>query len=584
MLLTKSLTMQNFKFIAAGYIPTLLFLAWLSSGTVNAQQLDQIGKKGGIKVNGGLGVNQTLYFSNGISDRFVPYSYVVSGNLNFSAYGWSVPLSFAYTNQKLRYNAQPFNIVGISPSYKSLKLHAGFRNMSFSPYTLAGHSFLGGGVEWSHKNFKIAGMGGRLLRGVAYDSTQNTLPVYDRYGGGFKVGYVKKGEEISFITFYAKDEVGSIPTPPSFLGVRPMENQVYSLILKKRLSEKVSFHIEGARSGWTKDIRDSISEEAKYGIRNVFFMPVRHNTVFYSALKTGLTIALKKGAMGMAFERVEPGFRTMGAYFMNSDFQNIAANYSTKLFKDKFSVAVNAGVQRDDLNNEKMSRMNRFVGSASLSMQFSEKLSANGSYSNFNSFTNVRPVDQAFVQNTQFDRLDTMNYVQISQTANVGVNIRLLDNTRLVHNMNIGANYNDVFNKAGETSSVTSMSAAFIGYNINWKESGFSLGGNLNGNRNSFATGESYFFGASLSSRTQFFKKKIKAGLSGNFSTNYEDGVATAYLYSLVNSYSTRIGKKHALVLNLRYTGRNQERQAEHSYYNTSFHEFMGTLGYNFSF
>ena len=89
-----------------------------------AQQLDQLGKKQGVKVSGGLGVNQSLYFADGVSDRFNPYNYVVSGNVAMNLYGINIPVSFTFSNRNFKYS-QPFNIVGISPSYKSLRLHAG---------------------------------------------------------------------------------------------------------------------------------------------------------------------------------------------------------------------------------------------------------------------------------------------------------------------------------------------------------------------------------------------------------------------------------------------------------------------------
>ena len=76
-----------------------------------AQQLDQIGKEQGVSVTGGLGINQSLYYANGVDNRYYPYSAMASGNLNFNLYGISVPISFAYSNQKLSYS-QPFNIVG----------------------------------------------------------------------------------------------------------------------------------------------------------------------------------------------------------------------------------------------------------------------------------------------------------------------------------------------------------------------------------------------------------------------------------------------------------------------------------------
>src|SRR5690606_872052 len=111
------------------------------------QQLDQVGKKDGIKVNGGIGMSNNFYYADGINNRLRPYYYVLTGNVNVNMYGFSLPFTFTWSNQNFAYR-QPFNIVGVSPTYKKFTFHAGYRNLSFSPYTLSGHSFLGGGVEY----------------------------------------------------------------------------------------------------------------------------------------------------------------------------------------------------------------------------------------------------------------------------------------------------------------------------------------------------------------------------------------------------------------------------------------------------
>jgi len=82
---------------------------------LQAQQLDQVGKKEAIKINGGLNVNQ-VYRTNSASG-IDPYALVVTGNLSASLYGMSIPLSFAWSNNQWTYT-QPFNQFSISPSYK----------------------------------------------------------------------------------------------------------------------------------------------------------------------------------------------------------------------------------------------------------------------------------------------------------------------------------------------------------------------------------------------------------------------------------------------------------------------------------
>ncbi len=561
-------------------------LAGLWALSAQGQQLDQLGKKQGIKISGGLGLNQSLYLADGVENRFNPYNYVVSGNVSMNLYGIMVPLSFTYSNRNFGYS-QPFNIVGLSPSYKSLRLHAGYRTMSFSPYTLAGHNFLGGGLEWSHQGFKVAAMGGRLLRGVEYDSA-NVLarPGYERWGTGIMLGYGKGGDEITFTTFYAVDQVNSIGPVPENLGLRPMENQIYSLGFRKKLSEQLSVYFEGARSGLTRDIRDT-SESQLSGLNKTAYFLSRYqnyNTEFSNAFKTGFSFSFKPFQLGLNFERVDPGYNSLGAYYVNSDFQNVTASLATKIYKDKLALSASGGFQRDDIANQKISRMKRFVGSLNLSMNLSKRFNASAMYSNFNNHINIKPVDQAFVQNTIYDRIDTLIFIQINQSVSANINYIPLDNSRISHRVSLGGNYNSAVSRNSGDRTQNAMSGGRIGYMVTWKETGLNTGINASSNTNFYADGQASFYGLGLLLSKPVWKQKLRISLNGNASNNYENGKLTAMLYSVTNSYALRLGRHHALSMSLRYSGRQSKSPAELSFYKTTFNEFMGNLGYNFTF
>lgn len=91
---------------------------------------------------------------------------------------------------------QPFNQFGISPKYKWATLHLGYRNLTYSNYTLAGHRILGAGFDLKPKNFRIGFMYGQLRRSASIDSSMNAnpmyvrpAPTYKRLGMAAKLGY-----------------------------------------------------------------------------------------------------------------------------------------------------------------------------------------------------------------------------------------------------------------------------------------------------------------------------------------------------------------------------------------------------------
>ena len=145
-----------------------------------------------------------------------PFNCFVSGNLNISIYGWSVPLSFSYSNQKATFR-QPFNQYGLSPTYRWITMHAGYRSMVFSNYTVNGHLFLGAGADLTpRKNLRLSGFYGRLQAAVKEDTLrEHNLPAYERKGGGVKLTLGDQSRFVDLIVFTASDDPGSLALPPA---------------------------------------------------------------------------------------------------------------------------------------------------------------------------------------------------------------------------------------------------------------------------------------------------------------------------------------------------------------------------------
>lgn len=549
------------------------------------QQLDQIGKKSAFKIGGGLGVHQSLYLSDGVR-RVAPYSYVFTGNLNISYAGIAIPLTFTYTNQNFSYTRQPFNIVGLSPTYKNLTLHGGYRNMSFSPYTLSGHNFLGGGVEWKPKAFQIAAMCGRLLKAVEYDSILTpTQAAYERWGAGLKLAYNNKvGDQIQLIGFAAQDKIGSIATPPVFSGLKPQENMVLSLGFKKVIMKKLSFQAEGARSAWTQDTRAENATGDRPIINNLYFIKQRQSTVYYNAYKANLAYQFSFMNLGLGFEHIDPDYKTLGAYYFNADLENITLNASTSLLDKKLNLSGSIGRQRDNLNKSKITQMTRTVGSLNVSYAASKRLNFNGSYSNFSSFTNVQPIDVRYLQLAANDKLDTLSFVQISQSVNGSCSYKINESDHAVRNIALNSSFQTTANKQNAKTIAQNMANAALAYTQTWKKSGLSFGLSANGNNSEYTTGNAQYVGLGANAAIPLFKKKLRATFSANANNNYEKGKLAAQLFSLGNNYGLKLGKHHNISMGIRYTLRNKISESEFSRYNKTFSEFLATLGYNFTF
>ena len=138
----------------------------LCSLTAYSQDLSTIKNEKPFAISGRIDARTIMYSSSGIDGRRSPFTYILSGAPTLSFYGITVPITFTISEQERNFS-QPFNQIGLSPTYKWLTLHGGYRNVRFSPYTLAGHTVLGGGAELRPGKWEIGFMTGRLNRSTS---------------------------------------------------------------------------------------------------------------------------------------------------------------------------------------------------------------------------------------------------------------------------------------------------------------------------------------------------------------------------------------------------------------------------------
>ena len=563
----------------------IIVLFFLSGHSLFSQNLESIGKENPLTVSGGVSVNQIFYANNGLDSRRDPYSFFASGNINFDLYGWSVPLSFAYSNQQVSFQ-QPFNQYSVNPTYKWITGHLGFTNMNFSPYTLGGHNFLGAGVEARPGKWQVSAMYGRLLAPVQPDSTSETrgIPSFRRMGWGVKAGYADGQDQLHFILFNAKDDVNSIDYVPEEEDILPEENLVVSLIGSKKLFDRVVLNSEYAISGITRDTRtEAISPEEYRFFNNVggLFQP-RISTGYYNAFNSGINYQADAFTVGVGLERIDPGYRTLGAYFFNNDLINYTVNAATSIFSGKVNLAGNIGLQKDNLDGEKVSTMERTVGSINVGYAASEKLNISTSYSNFTSFTNVRSQFVDINQLTPYDNLDTLDFTQISQNASVNGSYILQSSEERRQNLNVNFSFQDAADQQGgvEQNSGSQFYLMNASYSLSLVPKNMTISGSFNYNENKALNNNTRTLGPTLAINQSFFDKTLRATLSSSYNSSFSNGDNTANILNVRSSGSYSIKKKHNINLGLVMVNRQSRRESATS----DFTEFTATLGYSYNF
>jgi hypothetical protein len=562
----------------------MLFFCVALAEEVRGQNLESIGKENPIKITGGASLNQIFYSVNGIESRRDPYSYYASGNINIALYGWNVPLTFSLSNQNLSFQ-QPFNQYSVHPTYKWITGHFGYTSMSFSPYTVNGHIFLGGAVDVAPEGkFRVSALYGRFLKAVEPDTSDASAsqPAFKRMGYGFKASYGDGGDFVDVIMFHAQDEVNSISFLPDSLGVMPEENLVMSISAGKIVLKKFLLKAELAGSALSRDTRAEETDSDNPMAKARFLYTPRLSSSYYKAFKTSFNYQQESYNLGVAYERIDPLYRTLGSYYFNNDLENITVNGAVVIFKGKVNIAATGGTQRDNLDGTKVSTLRRMVGSVNIGYAPSQKLNFSGSYSNFRSFTNIRSQFVDINQLTPYDNLDTLNYTQISQNATLTTMYMLGSNDKRRQTVNLNFTFQDSADKQGETSTNSGVQFYNVNaaYAMNVVPQNLMLSVSANATLNEAPGNSSRTVGPTGAVSKSFFEKKLRTTFSTSYNNTYSNGEKVNTIMNGRVNASLTMQKKHNLNLSVVVVNRSSSREGAAQ----SFTEYTGTLGYSYSF
>src|SRR6478609_5897246 len=355
------------------------------------QDITKFNLKQPVKINGGINATNTFYTSHGMSARRDPYYWMISGNINFNLFGvLNVPVSLQVSQQNRSYR-EPFNQFGLSPHYKAWTVHAGYRSVQYSTYSVGGTQWLGGGVEYApEKNpFYASVLYGRFQKGVneqVVDGMVTGTPAYERWGYATKMGYQKKGHSLFLSLFRGKDNVSSVTdSVAEKAGIKPGENFVWAITTRQALTKSVTFDLEYAMSTYTLDTRQGNSDMSTNN--SMGLLQINTSTQTNMAIQGNLYFNRSFYQIKFSYRRIDPEYKTMGSIFLNNDIEDISAGITWRMFKQKVTVSTTAGKQRNNLDNKLTQSAIRNAFSGNISYTVSQKLNLNAQYSNFLSNT-----------------------------------------------------------------------------------------------------------------------------------------------------------------------------------------------------
>jgi len=546
-----------------------LFLLVPFCSIADSQDLSSLKDQDKFGISGQLGASMVFYNVEGREANRPAFSWMLVGNPVITVYGITFPFSFTVSEQERSFQ-QPFNRFGVSPTYKWAKLHLGYRNVSFSKYTLGGHTILGGGGEFTPGKFRIGVMYGQLLRPVPFNSSilpvqTQQVPAYRRNGLAFRLGYGTASNSADIIVFRATDVSGSIADTSQLL--LPGSNTVVSFITHQKLLKNFVFDLELANSIYTEDKR--LDGEPGMKLLPVISELIGTNvsTTSSNAVDASFGYDSKVFDLKMRLRQIDPGFRSMGTYFMQNNIRNITIEPAVSLSGDKYIISGSLGFQRDNLKETLIHQTNRTIGSVRVAANPVKWYRADINYSNYD-------IDQKAGINP-LDPLNTIN--QISQTTssiNLVQNLSFAGKT-LSQNVMVTLNNQLMTDHVNETGSFYRTFVAMGSYVVGYMPMRINLALNYSYSTFDIPSAVNTFHGPTASLSSSLLKGRLNLAVAGSRLSNILDDTLSGHITSGSFSSTFRITKMH--MVRARFYVNNSTGA-------NSFTETKGELGYGFIF
>jgi hypothetical protein len=556
----------------------LLFAAQVCTVPASAQDLDNLDLKRPFKFSGNIGLQLESYTASGISNRKQPFTWVLSGSPMVEILGVQLPFSFLFSNFENKY-FQPFNQFGLSPTYKWITLHLGYRNVQFSPFTLAGHRMLGAGVELRPGRFRFGFMYGRLNKGISPDSLSHSdsslypsPATYTRMAYAVKIGV---GSEKSYFDIsYLKgwDQTESVDARYRD-SVPAQENNVIGLSWQITLFKKLVWKTDAGLSIYTNDISspvlmDSTAPETARKVSSLFTL--RTSTQYLLAGETRIGWRDRDFGVDLVYRRIDPDYKSMGAYFFQADLQQYTVTPYLKLYQGKLLLNGSVGIQNDNLYGMKLATAKRFIGNFNINYNPSQTFGLNANYSNYGITQNpVRVTPEVAV------------FKQVSQNFTIVPYVNLVTD-RNVKSLTLAASYqllNAVSTTLASPDQNTILGTLTYVHTIN--SSGLNGNASLTYN-NTTITGQGQIgsYGAGVGAGIPIFKNKTTINLNGQYSTNFFNSTANGYTINADAGCTVPLYKKHSLQLAASYLNNMSKDES----FVQTFSEYIFRINYNFRF
>ena len=498
---------------------TIAVILFLASESLNSQVTDPIPDTDirPVTFSGSLGIISEGYAVSGIDARRPPGMGRITLNTNFTLFGLSSGFNMIYStdDNALRQSMNRFYFHG---TWRWLTLSVGDVSPRFTKYSLGGVTVRGGMVDINPGAISLSATAGRTRRAVEFsDKPGFREPSFEQWLYAARLGFGKQGgTQFALTGVYVHDAEASIEnwgalTPAENLSITPefnlsffdgafflTSNMTVSLFTRDITTEEL-------------DVRDIPGAEYITGL----FTPRSGSRVDYAG---EVTANINAGPVRITggYERIQPGFMSLGLGHIRSDQELIRVRPQVRLMNGRVSLGGNFTSGRNNLLETRISTTGRQQIGANANMRLSQSLNLTLSFMQMENEN--RPVDMTI------EGANEMHQKQLSRNFMV-VPTLVIRSGNMAHSVSLNGSYqvlddqsSAVLDGARQPVEFTNISTGLT-YGTSLP-SGLSvnLSGNLLRNEMGESTNTGYSFNTSAG--YGFFERRLTTSLTLGFSQN----------------------------------------------------------------
>ena len=579
-----------------GTLFLLAFLLLVPTSHALAQSRRPSTVIGPVTLGGMVGVSTETYRANGINDRRPAGSGRIFARTNATMYGVRYDIDFLLSTEDDQIR-QAQNRFALSAQYKSWRVTAGDFSPRLNKFGLNGSTIRGGTLTFAPGNLLFNFMAGQSQRAI--DTSIGAVirrPSYRRNMMVAQVGYGEASKTHLHISgLIARDNPSSLSNPGS---VTPAENVLITPQFGVHLlNNRLIFEGELTASAFSSNTEAARTTDV--GTPSFFglFTPRIGSRFDYASsfraqythvdFSENLDATFDQFSIATTYERVAPGFVSMGRPYTRSDQVLFKINPSVQLLNKRVQIGLNVQTSRNNLDNSRTATLRRQQVGLTTQAQLSEKLFINTSYlwfSNANDPSSDSP-NIAFLE----QRFVTQSFM-IAPVLSTQIN-------GLTHRFSLTASFQSLRDKSPELDTLEEIPSTTIDFDntsttlthLVVLSSGLSLNNSASIVNSSSSSTDVSAFGLQTGISYPFFKRKLSVGLLGGFSRTtlefqpfsleedevVENEQSTQWTFTLNSTY--RFTSKDIIRFTIRGLTTNQP-------YRGNFREFQSMLRYEHRF